>query len=111
MQGTVHYMSPEQINKDPNIDARTDIYSFGAVLYEVLSGKCPANGEQIHHIVESILSDTPPPPSEVTQQYVPPLLEKVAMCCLEKDVSARFQSVDELLKLLQQDWQSTLSSS
>ena len=106
----MHYVSPEQLNKDPNIDARTDIYSFGAVLYEVLSGKCPVNGEKIHHIVESVLSDIPPPPSEVTKQHVPPLLEKVAMRCLQKDATDRFQSVDEMLMELQQDWQSTLSS-
>lgn len=110
VQGTVHYMSPEQINKDPSIDARTDIYSFGAVLYEVLSGKCPANGEKIHHVVESVLNDIPPPPSEITKQHVPPLLEKIAMRCLQKEAASRFQSVDELLMVLQQDWQSTLSS-
>jgi len=109
VQGTVHYMSPEQINRDPNIDARTDIYSFGAVLYEVLSGRCPAKGEKIHNIVESVLSDTPPPPSEVTKGYVPPLLEKVALRCLQKDAADRFQSVDEMLLALQQDWKSTRS--
>jgi serine/threonine protein kinase len=104
VQGSVHYISPEQINKDPNIDARTDIYSFGAVLYEVLSGKCPANGEKIHHIVESVLSDIPSLPSEITKQHVPALLEKVAMRCLQKDAGNRFQSVDEMLLELHQDW-------
>lgn len=108
VQGTVHYMSPEQINKDPDIDARTDIYSFGAVLYEVLCGKSPPDGEKMHHIIESVLNDAPPKPSEVTQQHVPPLLEKVAMHCLQKNPADRFQTVDEMLRVLHQDWQSTL---
>ncbi len=108
VQGTVHYMSPEQVNKDPSIDARTDVYSFGAVLYEILSGKNPAKGEKLHHIIESVLNDIPPPPSEVTSQRVPPLLDKVAMRCLRKDPVDRFQSIDEMLLVLQQDWQSTL---
>lgn len=108
VQGTVHYMSPEQLNKDPAIDGRSDIYSFGAVLYEVLCGKSPSNGEKMHHVIESVLNDTPPPPSEITKQHVPPLLEKVAMRCLQKDAADRFQTVDEMLLVLQQDWQSTL---
>lgn len=111
VQGTVHYMSPEQINKDPAIDVRTDIYSFGAVMYEVLSGKCPANGEKLHHIVESVLNDIPPPPSKVTKQHVPPLLEQIAMRCLQKEAADRFQSVDEMLMVLQQDWETTLNLS
>ncbi len=108
VQGTVHYMSPEQLNKDPAIDGRTDIYSFGAVLYEVLCGKSPSNGEKMHHVIDSVLNETPPPPSEITKQHVPPLLEQVAMRCLQKGAADRFQTVDEMLLLLHQDWQSTL---
>lgn len=104
VQGTVHYMSPEQINRDPAIDGRSDIYSFGAVLYEVLCGKSPSNGEKLHHVVESVLNEIPPPPSEVTKYYVPPLLEKVAMRCLQKEAENRYQTVDEMLLVLHQDW-------
>ncbi len=110
-QGTAHYMSPEQINRDPGIDHRTDIFSLGAVLYETLCGQCPAKGEKLHHVIDSVLNDTPPRPSELTRERVPPLLENAAMGCLQKNPEERFGSIDELLMVLQQDWQSSLASS
>ncbi len=109
-QGTAHYMSPEQINRDPAIDHRTDIFSLGAVLYEILCGKCPASGEKLHHVIDSVLNDIPPPPSEISKQRVPPLLEQVAMRCLQKIPDDRFTSIDELLLMLQQDWWASLAS-
>ncbi len=110
-QGTAYYMSPEQINCDPAIGHRTDIFSLGAVLYEILCGQCPANGEKLHHVIDSVLNDTPPRPSEITGQRVPALLENAAMRCLQKNPEERFGSIDELLLVLQQDWQSSLVSS
>jgi serine/threonine-protein kinase len=109
-QGSALYMSPEQINRDPSIDHRTDIFSLGAVLYEILCDQSPAKGEQLHHVIDSVLNDTPPQPSEVTKQHVPPLLEQIAMRCLQKDPESRFSSIDEMLQSLQQDWQSDLVS-
>ncbi|MFT6094321.1 MAG: serine/threonine-protein kinase [Pseudohongiellaceae bacterium] len=103
-QGTAHYMSPEQINLDPAIDFRTDIFSFGAILYEILCGQPPAVGEKMHEVISSVLNDTPEIPSARCSQRVPAVLEAVAMKCLQKDPSARFQSMDELLMMLQQDW-------
>ena len=103
-QGTIHYMSPEQINKEPTIDHRTDIFSLGAVIYEILCGKPPAKGEKVHEVVESVLNDVPPPPSEQTRHKVPELLEEIAMRCLAKDPAKRYDDIAEIILLLQQDW-------
>lgn len=107
-QGTAHYMSPEQINQDPGINHRTDIFSLGAVIYEVLCGETPANGEQLYEVIESVLNDAPVKPSERTKLKVPPLLEKVALRCLSKDPAQRYQTMNEVIRLLQQDWRSDL---
>ncbi len=107
-QGTAHYMSPEQINQDPTINHRTDIFSLGAVIYEVLCGKTPARGEQLFEVIESVLSDVPEKPSARTRLRVPPLLETVALRSLSKDPLQRYQSMQEVIRLLQQDWRAEL---
>lgn len=107
-QGTAHYMSPEQIKQDPAIDHRTDIFSLGAVIYEVLCGKTPAKGEQLYEVIDSVQNDIPEKPSERTRLRVPPLLEQVAMRCLSKNPQQRYQSMNEVIRLLQQDWRSDL---
>lgn len=109
-QGTAHYMSPEQINQDPEIDHRTDVFSLGAILYEVLCGRPPAEGDKLHHVIESALNDTPAKPSELTSLPVPALLEDVVMRCLEKKPDDRYATMEEMLRLLQQDWRSDLVS-
>lgn len=103
-QGTAHYMSPEQINQDPGINHRTDIFSLGAVIYEVLCGNTPAKGEQLYEVIESVLNDVPEKPSDRTKLKVPPLLEKVALRSLSKDPAQRYQTMNEVIRLLQQDW-------
>jgi serine/threonine-protein kinase len=110
-QGTPQYMSPEQIEQDPDINHRTDIFSLGAVLYEILCGKTPAVGEKLHQVIESALNDTPAKPSELTTQRVPQLLEEVVMHCLEKDPDKRFETMDDMVRMLQQDWHSDLVTS
>lgn len=107
-QGSAWYMSPEQINQDPEIDYRTDVFSLGAVMYEALCGKPPAKGEKLHQIIESVLNDTPPVPSEVTSSHVPRLLEQIAMRCLEKNPGNRFDSIGDMVRALRQDWRSDL---
>ena len=102
LQGTLFYMSPEQIERDPNIDSRTDIYSLGIVLYEALTGRTPAQGERIDEVIQSTLHDEPPKPSEFTN--VPSGLEKTVLHCLNKKVDKRAQTADEVVRLLQQDW-------
>ena len=107
-QGTAHYMSPEQINRDPAIDHRTDLFSLGAVIYEVLCGKTPANGEKLHEIIASVLNDVPGRPSAISRARVPPLLEEVALQCLQKNPQQRYQTMGEVIRLLQQDWRKDL---
>lgn len=107
-QGTAHYMSPEQIMLDPDIDHRTDVFSLGAVLYEILCGRLPAKGEKMHEILESVKNEIPEKPSDLTTQRIPKLLESIALKCLQKDPINRFQSMDEIIVLLQQNWHSDL---
>ena len=104
LQGTIIHMSPEQINKDPDINHRTDIYSLGTILYEILTGKTPATGNTIDQMIDSIKNEEPTPPSEVSQFSVPLLLEKTVMACLKKKPEERIQTANELIRLLQQDW-------
>ncbi len=108
-QGTAHYMSPEQIQLDPDIDHRTDIYSLGAVIYEILCGETPASGERLHEVIESVQNEVPREPAEVSRFRVPRLLNEIAMKCLSKKPADRFQTIGELSMLLQQDWRAELS--
>ena len=104
LQGTIIYMSPEQVDKAPDIDGRTDIYSLGTILYEILTGKTPSDGDTMDQIIDSIKNQEPPLPSETTSLYIPPLLEKATMACLKKKPEDRIQTANELIRLLQEDW-------
>ncbi|MBT8144934.1 MAG: serine/threonine protein kinase [Gammaproteobacteria bacterium] len=108
LQGTVIYMSPEQIQRDPGISAKTDIYSLGVVLYEILTGRTPMVGDKVSEVVNSILHDEIPTPSSVSKLRVPALLEKIAMQCLRKDPGERHDSMEEVVRLLQEDWRGDL---
>jgi len=103
LQGTLHYMSPEQIERDPNIDSRTDIYSLGIILYEALTGRTPVIGDIIEDVMKEILNEEPPAPSEIANR-VPPILEEATMQCLQKKPDDRVQSAAALLRLLKQNW-------
>ncbi len=104
LQGTVVYMSPEQIQRDPGIGVKTDIYSLGAVLYEILAGVTPHSGEKVHQVISKILEEDPRAPGVVTSARIPQLLEDVAMQCLRKDPAQRLASMGEMVRLLQEDW-------
>ena len=104
IQGTVSYMSPEQIRDDPAIDQRTDIYSLGAVLYEVLAGRPPVAGETIDEILEQTLEAKIVPPSDHASAPVPPRLDAIAMACLHQDPGERYQTAETLIRELQEDW-------
>jgi len=104
LQGTVIHMSPEQIDKAPDIDGRTDIYSLGTILYEILTGKTPSDADSMDKIIGNIKNHEPPLPSETTSLYIPPLLEKATMACLKKKPEDRIQTANELIRLLQEDW-------
>jgi len=92
--GTLSYMSPEQC-RGAAIDARSDIFSFGAVLYEMISGKRAFRGDTPADTISSILKEEPPDLATAGRD-VPPLLERIVHHCLEKDPSARFQSARDI---------------
>ena len=102
LQGTVSYMSPEQINEDPELDHRTDIYSLGAVLYEVLSGQPPTTGDTIDEILNKTLKGDLQPPS--AHREVPTRLEEICMSCLQNAPDDRLQTAADLIRELQEDW-------
>ena len=95
IMGTVAYMSPEQA-KGEAVDQRTDIWSLGAMLYEMLSGDLPFEKDQEHALIYSILNDDPKPISGIRSD-VPSHIERVVYTALEKDTSTRYHSVQELL--------------
>jgi len=92
--GTPAYMAPEQIEGRP-ADERTDIFAFGLVLYELLTGRRAFEGESAARVMAAILEHEPTPPSTLKPD-LPPALEQVLMSCLAKDPNERWQSVREL---------------
>ena len=94
VMGTVGYMSPEQL-RARSVDHRTDIFSFGAVLYEMISGRRAFRGETPADTISAILREDPPELS-ASSGVVAPALERVVRRCLEKNPEERFQSARDL---------------
>lgn len=94
VMGTVGYMSPEQVRGEPT-DARSDIFSFGAVLYEMLTGKRGFKRETSAETMTAILREEPPALSDTGWQG-PLELQRILVRCLEKNVERRFQSASDL---------------
>ncbi len=94
VMGTLGYMSPEQVRGKP-ADARSDIFSFGAILYEMLSGRRAFHGDSAADTMSAILKEDPPDLS-VTNQNVPPGLDRIVRHCLEKNPEQRFHSAHDV---------------
>src|SRR5450432_3101344 len=94
VMGTVGYMSPEQVKGKP-ADHRSDVFSFGTILYEMLSGKRAFHGDSSVETMSAILKQDPPELTE-TNRAVPPALERIVRHCLEKNPDERFQSASDI---------------
>jgi serine/threonine protein kinase len=92
--GTFQYMAPEQL-EGKDVDARTDIFAFGELLYEMITGKAAFSGKSRASLIASILTTEPPPISQL-QPIAPPALEHVVRKCLAKDPDERWQSASDL---------------
>ncbi len=97
--GTVYYMSPEQVRGEA-VDARSDLYSFGIILFEMLTGRVPFKEESdfkimIHHV------QTPPPPPTQLLPAIPTALEDIVLRALSKEPDKRYQTADEIMAALE----------
>lgn len=93
--GTLPYMAPEQLRGE-KVDARTDIYALGAVLYEMATGERPFREVLATQLIDGILHKSPPPPGRLNRDLLPKL-EDLILKCLEKDPEKRYQSAKELV--------------
>jgi eukaryotic-like serine/threonine-protein kinase len=98
--GSPKYMAPEQIRGD-RVDARTDIYSLGTILYEMIAGKVPFVRASTVHVMVAQVNEPPPPIRQINPNaQISPALEETIMRCLAKDPEQRFRSMDEVLVCL-----------
>jgi Tol biopolymer transport system component/tRNA A-37 threonylcarbamoyl transferase component Bud32 len=98
--GTVAYMSPEQA-QGRRVDARSDIFSFGSVLYEMVTGRRAFTGESTVSTLAAIIKEEPTPPGDVVPG-LPRELERIIQHCMRKDPTRRFQHIDDVRTLLEQ---------
>ena len=102
--GTAGYMSPEQARGKP-VDGRSDIFSLGAVIYEMVTRRKPFDGETPSDVLASILKTEPPPISQI-RENAPPELTRIVAKALKKNREERYQAISDLLldlKTLKQD--------
>jgi serine/threonine-protein kinase len=91
--GSLYYMSPEQINGAQNLDGRSDLYSLGVALYEVVTGRRPFQGDSDYSIMAAHLQSTPVPPIQIDPS-VPAPLNQIILTAIAKNPAQRFQSAD-----------------
>jgi eukaryotic-like serine/threonine-protein kinase len=99
LMGSPLYMAPEQMRSSKAVDARADIWSMGVILYEMLGGRSPFNGDTLPQVCARIMAEPPDPLREI-RRGVPAALEAVVLRCLEKDAQRRFQDVSALAQAL-----------
>lgn len=97
--GSPTYMSPEQLRSSKSVDARADIWSVGVILYELLTGSLPFDGETVGEVFSNIIETQPKRPTELRAE-IPAALEIAILRCLEKKPENRFASVAELAEVL-----------
>jgi hypothetical protein len=97
--GSPLYMPPEQMVASRNVDARSDIWALGVILYELLAGTAPFSGETLPEVCVKIATE-PPPPIRGLRPDVPPALEAVILRCLEKDRARRYLNIADLAHAL-----------
>ncbi len=97
--GSIHYISPEQAHGDP-VDARADIYSLGVVMYEMLTGRLPYEGDTVEAIAIQHISQMLTLPGDIKSD-IPVQLEDITLLALSPDINSRYQSADELLNDLE----------
>ncbi|MBL8177875.1 MAG: protein kinase [Bryobacterales bacterium] len=98
--GSLYYMSPEQIRGEKELDARSDIYSLGIALYEIVTGKRPFDADSDFSIMAAHLNAPPTPPVEIDPR-LPPQFSEIIMMALAKDPAGRFQSAAAFRAALQ----------
>jgi len=97
--GSLYYMSPEQINGGSDVDERSDLYSLGVSLYQMLTGKRPFDGDSDFKIMAAHLQQTPVPPIEIDPD-LPATLNEVILLAIARDPAKRFQTADAMLAAL-----------
>jgi tRNA A-37 threonylcarbamoyl transferase component Bud32/tetratricopeptide (TPR) repeat protein len=105
VMGTPHYMSPEQV-RGTRADTRSDVFSLGCVLYELLAGRKPFDAESMHAVLFKVLQEEPPPVLDLAPG-LPPVLAQVVEKALAKDPMDRFQSAGEMLASIRRARQAT----
>jgi len=95
LQGTIRYLAPEQLDPSQPIDARTDVYALGVVLYELLSGRPPYDGASDAEVIDAIRRAQPPLPIEIDPR-VPEALQAVALKAMERDPALRYATAQDL---------------
>jgi serine/threonine-protein kinase len=99
VMGSPLYMSPEQMRSSRDVDARTDIWALGVILFELLAGATPFDGSSLTEVAVKVATE-PPPPLRLVRPDVPPGLEAVIAGCLQKDPRARYAHVGQVAAAL-----------